>query len=54
MNSKDFHKYSQMYFAIKQKMINIQISLQYGLSAEDKAFLEIVSDLLKETEKKQK
>ena len=41
-----------MKFRIKTKMNNIQMSLQYGLSNDDKAFLEIVSDLLEENKNK--
>lgn len=37
-----------MYVRIKHKMDNIQMSLRYGLTNNDKAFLEMVSDLLKE------
>ena len=43
-----FTKYSDMYVKIKHKMDNIQMSMRYGLSNNDKAFLEMVSDLLKE------
>lgn len=52
MKQEEFNKYSDMYFRIKTKMNNIQMSLQYGLSNEDKAFLEIVSDLLEENKNK--
>lgn len=52
MKQEEFNKYSDMYFRIKNKMNNIQMSLQYGLSNEDKAFLEIVSDLLEENKNK--
>lgn len=52
MKTEEFNKYSDMYFRIKNKMNNIQMSLQYGLSNEDKAFLEMVSDLLEENKDK--
>lgn len=52
MKQEEFNKYSDMYFRIKTKMNNIQMSLHYGLSNEDKAFLEIVSDLLEENKNK--
>lgn len=52
MKPDEFNKYSDMYFRIKTKMNNIQMSLQYGLSNDDKAFLEIVSDLLEENKNK--
>jgi len=52
MKPDEFNKYSDMYFRIKTKMNNIQMSLHYGLSNEDKAFLEIVSDLLEENKNK--
>jgi hypothetical protein len=48
MKKEEFTKYSDMYIKIKHKMDNIQMSLRYGLSNNDKAFLEMVSDLLKE------
>jgi len=48
MKPEEFTKYSDMYVKIKHKMDNIQMSLRYGLSNNDKAFLEMVSDLLKE------
>ena len=48
MKQEEFTKYSDMYFRIKHKMDNIQMSLRYGLTNNDKAFIEIVSDLLKE------
>jgi hypothetical protein len=48
MKQEEFTKYSDMYAEIKHKMDNIQMSLKYGLSNNDKAFLEMVSDLLKE------
>jgi hypothetical protein len=48
MKKEEFTKYSDMYVKIKHKMDNIQMSLRYGLSNNDKAFLEMVSDLLKE------
>ena len=48
MKPEDFNKYSDMYCRIKNKMNNIQMAIHYGLSNEDKAFLEIVSDLLEE------
>lgn len=54
MKPDEFNKYSDMFFRIKTKMNNIQMSLQYGLSNEDKAFLEIVSDLLEENKNKKK
>jgi len=52
MKQEEFNKYSDMYSRIKTKMNNIQMALQYGLSNEDKAFLEIVSDLLEEDKNK--
>lgn len=52
MKPEEFNKYSDMYFRIKNKMNNIQMSLQYGLSNDDKAFLEMVSDLLEENKDK--
>lgn len=52
MKQEEFNKYSDMYFRIKNKMNNIQMAIHYGLSNEDKAFLEIVSDLLEENENK--
>lgn len=48
MKLEEFKKYTDMYVRIKHKMDNIQMSLMYGLTNNDKAFLEIVSDLLKE------
>lgn len=54
MKQEEFNKYSDMYSRIKNKMNNIQMALQYGLSNDDKAFLEIVSDLLKENKDKKK
>lgn len=54
MKQEEFNKYSDMYFRIKTKMNNIQMSLHYGLSNEDKAFLEIVSDLLEENKRLRK
>lgn len=52
MKQEEFNKYSDMYFRIKNKMNNIQMAIHYGLSNEDKAFLEIVSDLLEEDKNK--
>lgn len=52
MKQEEFNKYSDMYFRIKTKMNNIQMAIHYGLSNEDKAFLEIVSDLLEENKNK--
>lgn len=52
MKQEEFNKYSDMYSRIKTKMNNIQMALQYGLSNDDKAFLEIVSDLLEENKNK--
>ena len=54
MKQEEFNKYSDMFFRIKTKMNNIQMSLQYGLNNNDKAFLEIVSDLLEENKDKNK
>lgn len=54
MKQEEFNKYSAMYSRIKNKMNNIQMAIYYGLSNEDKAFLEIVSNLLEENEKKKK
>ena len=51
MKPGEFAKYSDMYVRIKHKMDNIQISLRYGLTNNDKAFLEMVSDLLEERDK---
>ena len=51
MKPEEFTKYSDMYVRIKHKMDNIQISLMYGLTNNDKAFLEMVSDLLEERDK---
>ena len=48
MKQEEFNKYSAMYRRIKNKMNNIQMAIHYGLSNEDKAFLEIVNDLLNE------
>lgn len=48
MKQEAFEKYSDMYIRIKHKMDNIQKSMRFGLTNNDKAFLEIVSDLLKE------
>jgi hypothetical protein len=48
MKQEEFTKYSEMFIRIKQKMNNIQIALRYGLNNNDKAFLEMVSDLLKD------
>lgn len=48
MTQEGFAKYSDMYIRIKHKMNNIHMSMRYGLSNNDKAFLEIVSDLLNE------
>ena len=48
MKKEEFNKYSAMYSRIKNKMNNIQMAIHYGLSNEDKAFLEIVNDLLNE------
>lgn len=36
-----------LYNNIKRRMNNIQCSLNYGLNNEDKAFLELVNELLK-------
>ena len=47
MKQEEFTKYSDMYVRIKHKMDNIQMLLRYGLTNNDKAFLEMVSDLLK-------
>lgn len=47
MNKKDVSKYSEMYIKIKRRMDNIQMSMIYGLNNEDKAFLELASELLK-------
>ena len=52
MKKEEFNKYSDMYFRIKTKMNDIQMAIHYGLSNEDKAFLEIVSDLLEENKNK--
>lgn len=52
MKQEEFNKYSDMYYRIKNKMNNIQMAIHYGLSNEDKAFLEIVSDLLEEDKNK--
>lgn len=52
MKQEEFNKYSAMYSRIKNKMNNIQMAIHYGLSNEDKAFLEMVSDLLEEDENK--
>lgn len=52
MKQEEFNKYSAMYSRIKNKMNNIQMAIHYGLSNEDKAFLEIVSDLLEENKNK--
>lgn len=52
MKQEEFNKYSDMYCRIKNKMNNIQMAIHYGLSNEDKAFLEIVSDLLEENKNK--
>ena len=52
MKPEEFNKYSAMYSRIKNKMNNIQMAIHYGLSNEDKAFLEIVSDLLDENKDK--
>lgn len=54
MKQEEFNKYSAMYRRIKNKMNNIQMAIHYGLSNEDKAFLEIVSDLLAEDKNKNK
>ena len=54
MKQEEFNKQSDMYFRIRTKMNNIQMALQYGLSNDDKAFLEIVSDLLEENKDKNK
>lgn len=48
MNEKDLSKYSEMYIIIKRRMDNIQMTMRWGLNNEDKAFLELVSDLLKQ------
>lgn len=48
MNDKEYSKYSEMYIAIKRRMDNIQMAMRYGLNNDDKAFLEMVSELLKE------
>lgn len=50
MNEKDLSKYSEMYIKIKRRMDNIQMAIRYGLNNEDKAFLELVSELLKQDE----
>lgn len=52
MKQEEFNKYSDMYFRIKNKMNDIQMAIHYGLSNEDKAFLEMVSDLLEEDKNK--
>jgi len=52
MKQEEFNKYSDMYSRIKNKMNSIQMAIHYGLSNEDKAFLEIVSDLLEENKNK--
>lgn len=54
MKPEEFNKYSDMYCRIKNKMNNIQMAIHYGLSNEDKAFLEIVSDLLEENKRLRK
>ena len=51
MKQEEFAKYSDMYVRIKHKMDNIQMSLRYGLTNNDKAFLEMVSNLLEERDK---
>ncbi len=48
MKQEEFAKYSDMYIRIKHKMDNIQKSMRFGLSNNDKAFLEMVNGLLKE------
>ena len=48
MKQEEFTKYSDMFVRIKHKMNNIQIALRYGLNNNDKAFLEMASDLLKD------
>lgn len=47
MKETEYVKYREMYVKIKHKLNDIQIRMQYGLTNDDKAFLELVNDLLK-------
>lgn len=46
MKEEDLKKYTDMCARIKSKILCIQGHMQYGLTRNEKAFLELVNDLL--------
>lgn len=46
MKEADLKKYTDMIMRIKSKILCMQGHLQYGLTRNEKAFLELVNDLL--------
>lgn len=46
MKEADLKKYTDMAMRIKDRLRSIHAHLPYGLSNDDKAFLELVNDLL--------
>lgn len=47
MKQEELQKYTEICNKIRYKIGDIKIRLPYGISREDKAFLELVNDLIK-------